>query len=156
MLRRIGFIAALWMLSFYGCKKGTATKNIPPAPAIQYPLLSKMTLTTGGTTYTDTYTYDTTGTFRNNPVQLRSEIAGKIIDFTYAKDIYFQITLDKVDEYDIHTGQKTDTYQYTGYRVLEPGIPPEEKDVVVTDASNNVIKTYSFFRVTVGSLPDSI
>jgi YD repeat-containing protein len=115
-----------------------------------------MTVTTGGKTYVDTYSYDTAGTFKNNPLQLRSELAGKLIVFTYAQDIYFQVTLDKVFEYDINTNQLIDTYQYDGYRVLEPGIPPEEKDVTVTDANNKVIKAYSFFRVTVGYLPGYI
>lgn len=113
-----------------------------------------MTLTTGAKTYTDTYTYDTLG--RNSPIQLRSEITGKIIKFLYAQDIYFQLTLARVTEYDINTNQLIDTYDYTGYHVEEPGVPPEEKDVTVTDANNKVIKTYSFFRVTVGYLPGYI
>ncbi|MBS1529552.1 MAG: hypothetical protein JSU01_04525, partial [Bacteroidetes bacterium] len=146
------FIASL--IAFCACRKTPLPKVIPPAPAIQYPLVSKMVLTTGGKTYTDTYTYDTLG--RNSPVQLRSEITGKIIKFWYAKDFYFQYTLEEVDEYDINTNQLIDSYQYTGYNVLEPGIPPEEKYVTVTDAGNKVIKTYSFFRETVGYLPEYI
>lgn len=113
-----------------------------------------MILTKGGKTYTDTYIYDTLG--RNSPVQLRSEITGKIIKFLYALDFYFQYTLEEVDEYDINTNKLIDSYQYTGYHVEEPGVPPEEKDVTVTDANNKVIKTYSFFRVTVGYLPGYI
>lgn len=154
MFGRARYLIPVLLLPFCACRKTPSQKIIPPAPAIQYPLVSKMTLITGGKTYTDTYTYDTIG--RNSPVQLRSEITGKIINFTYAQDIYFQYTLDKVTEYDINTNQLIDTYQYSGYSVLEPGIPPEEKDVTVTNANNKVIKTYSFFRVTVGYLPEYI
>lgn len=156
MCGKFKYIFIALLCACYACTKTAPPKVIPPAPAVQYPLLSKMTLTTGGKTYTDTYTYDTAGTFKNMPIQLRSEIAGKLISFSYAQDIYFDVTLYLVKEYDITTNQLTDTYQYDGYQVLEPGIPPEQKLVTVTDANNKVIKSYSFFRVTVGYPPDSI
>jgi YD repeat-containing protein len=156
MCEKAKYLIPVLLLAFCACRKTPPPRIVPLAVAIQYPLLSKMILTTGGKTYTDTFTYVTSGTFKNMPTQLRSEIAGKLITFSYAQDIYMKVTLYLVKEYDINTSQLIDTYQYDGYQVLEPGIPPEPKLVTVTDANNKVIKTFNYFRVTNGYPPDSI
>ncbi|MFI5160441.1 MAG: hypothetical protein ACHQHN_04150 [Sphingobacteriales bacterium] len=110
-----------------------------------------MTLTTGGKTYVDSFTYYTSGTDKNSLVEVRSEIAGKLIKFTYAMDLYFRVTLNKIYEYDITTNNLLDSYQYTGYQELEPGIPPLEKNAFVSDADNTVIKMYTFYRQDIDS-----
>src|SRR6185312_9114994 len=146
MWQRALYIIAFMALLACGCKKSSPPNVVHPVPAYQYSLLSKMTLVTPAKTYVDTYTYDTAGTFKNNPVQLRSEIAGKIIKFTYGMDVYFRLDISKITEYDINTNQLIDTYQYNGYQTLEPLIPPDEKDVFEYDANNNLIKHSIFFK----------
>jgi YD repeat-containing protein len=157
MSSKIKYYFLLLLPALFACRKTpTPPQVIPPVPAIQYPLLSKLTLISQGKTYVEAYTYDTAGTYKNNPILLRSEIAGKVIKLTYAQDVYFRVTVSKVTEYDINTNQLIDAYQYRGYQTEEPEIPPDEKDVTVTDANNNVIKTFSFFKQVVTAPIDYI
>lgn len=139
------FIVLLFV--FCACRKTPVPPRIvPAAPAIQYPLLSKMTLVASGKTYTDTYTYDTVGDYKNNPIQLRSEIAGKLVKFQYGTDISFRTTLLEVDEYDINTNQLIDIYHYSGYYTGEPAEPPFMKDVSISDPAGKVFRRFTYVR----------
>jgi len=155
MLRTIKYFLAFGLLSLCACKKDQPKTNQTVA-AIKYPLLSKLTVTTSTKTYVEAYTYDTNHFYKNNPIELRSEIAGKIVKFFYTTS-QWGTSLAETDEYDITSNQLIDVYHFNGYAASAPTSGPYQMDVSVTnEGSGTVVRSLGFTKTTLNGPVDLI